>query len=130
GPGVAEVDALARLEGEVERLVRVVHPDPAGVLGRVVDHVDVAVMARGREQAVVEGAAAGREPREREHLGQVVLEVAPAVAAADAIAVAWELPVAPVEGAVEADARMLGLSLLARDRRPVVPALGAGVRPV
>jgi len=95
--------------------------------GGVVDDVDVAVVARRRHEPVQEEAVPGRRVRERQHLRQVVFEVPPPVAAADVIAVAGELPVAPVEGAVEADARVLLGALGAGDGRAVVPALGLDV---
>src|SRR5207247_1871548 len=103
---------------------------PLGMARRMMDDVDVAVVARGGSEAVPEAAAAGRRPAERQHLRQVVLEVPPSVAAARVVAVAGELPVAPVEDAVEADARVLLGALLAGDGRPVVPALAFDVLPV
>src|SRR5439155_24402552 len=56
------------------------------------------------------------------------LEVAPGIAPVGVIAVAREVPVAPVERAVESPARMLRRASRARYRRPVVPALGTGIR--
>jgi hypothetical protein len=88
------------------------------------DDVDVAVVARARDESVPGRARAGRRPVEAQDLRQVVLEVAPGVAALAAIAIAGEVPVPEVERAERADALVLGVALVAGNGRAVVPALG------
>ena len=114
-PGVAKVDVLARLGREVSHLVRVIQADPLGVLGIVLDDVDVAVVQGGRNEGVPHGTGARRHPTESQHLWQVVLEVPPRIAALAVVAIPGEVPVAPVECPVEARAHDLRGTLPAEE---------------
>src|SRR5262249_20282132 len=121
-PRVPQVDGMDRAEGEVHRLMGMVETDALGVPGPVMDDVDVAIVTDRRSQRVEEEPVAGGRESESEDRRQVVLEISPRVAAVlCGVAIAGEVPVAPVERAGEPPARVLRVTLGAGDRRAIVP---------
>jgi hypothetical protein len=94
-PDVSQVDVLGRFRCEVPDLVRMVQADTVRMQRVVMDDVDVAIVEDRGHEAVPHRARAGGDPPETQHLRQIVLEVAPGIAALDPVAVAREVPVAP-----------------------------------
>ena len=128
-----QIDAT-QLEGEVQRILRVIHADPVRALPLIVDAVDIhEVACRGHHAFVSTRGSPVAAYAERQHLRHVVLEIAPRIAALGGVVVAGEVPIAPIEHAEEAVPRAFerGAWPLRRRRRrrrtahlpAVIPAL-------